>query len=273
MSLETITLQINDQELPAQPGETILQVAHRAGIYIPTLCHHEALAPFGACRLCVVEVEKEGAVKYEAACSYPAEDGIAVSTDTPEVTSVRKMTVALLLSRCPEVPLIQKLAASLHLEDNQLPVSGEKEEECILCGRCVRVCREVIDKHAVSFAYRGTQRSVSTPFGEHSHDCIGCTACAFVCPTGAIKVSQDDQKRHLEPWNTEINLVSCTECGRSFAPEKVLEHLQVQQGEDDTEWLCPPCRRIRIATAFAEASLINPSSRTGMIKKQAGGGD
>ena len=253
MVLEMITLQINGQELQAEAGQTLLQVARRAGTVIPTLCHHEALAPFGACRLCVVEVEKEGRRKLEAACSYPAESEIAVFTDTPEVIRVRKMAATLLLSRCPQVPLIREIAAGLGVEENLLPLHGSKEEECILCGRCVRVCREAIGKHAISFTYRGTERRVSTPFGVHSHDCIGCTACSFVCPTGAIKVTRQGEKKHLKPWNTEVTLVNCSACGRSFIPEKVLAHLHEHQAAaDGKESLCPICRRKETAASFAQ---------------------
>ena len=254
MTLEKITLQINGQEVQAEAGQTLLQVAREVSVFIPTLCHHEALAPFGACRLCLVEVEKEGHRNLEAACSYPAEGGIAFFTETPEVIRVRKMVIALLLSRCPQVPLIREIATRLEVNENLLPLQGSKEEEeCILCGRCVRVCREAIGKHAVSFAYRGTERCVTTPFGDHSPDCIGCTACVFVCPTGAVKVTERGDKNYLEPWNTDVSLVNCDACGRSFIPEKVLAHLLGQQAvAAGKEPLCPICRRKETAAAFSQ---------------------
>ncbi len=253
MVLEKITLQINGLEVQAEEGQTLLQVARSIGVFIPTLCHHEALLPFGACRLCLVEVEKEGRRKTEAACSYPAEREIAVFTETPEIMGVRKMAAAMLLSRCPQVPLIRKIATMLGAEDNLLPLQGSEAEECILCGRCVRVCREAIGKHAVSFAYRGTERSVTTPFGDHSHDCIGCTACVFVCPTGAIKVTEQGEKKHLDPWNTELSLTNCSACGRSFIPEKVLAHLHEHQAATDSKGsVCPICRRKETAATFAQ---------------------
>ncbi len=257
MAGQTVNFKLNGEEIRAAAGWTIWQAARAAGVFIPTLCHHEALHPFGACRLCVVEVEKDGKKTLEAACSYPAAEGLSVETETPRVQKSRKMTAALLLARCPSVPLIRELAARLGVAEDSLPLKGRAEEACILCGRCVRVCREAIGKRAVSFAYRGPQRRVSAPFGEEAPDCIGCTACVFVCPTGAVKAVRQDNRLRLSPWQTELPLLSCSACGRSFAAEKVLRHLHgLQKASFDPETLCPVCRRKQVGEALEKVSKL-----------------
>jgi bidirectional [NiFe] hydrogenase diaphorase subunit len=248
-----VKVNINGKDLLAEKGETILQLARRHGIDIPSLCHHPALAPFGACRLCVVEIRKGEQIKIDASCTYPAEEGIAVLTDTPAVRQVRKFVLESLLLRCPDLELLRKLGMEMNLAESSLPVKGDETEKCILCGLCVRVCREVIGKNAISFVYRGAERKVATPFFFHSEDCIGCTACEFVCPTGAIKAEKHKAGLNLSPWNTELVLAECSICGSSFAPLKTIEHLkenfELPEGWENT---CPDCRKKEMVKALAQ---------------------
>ena len=241
----TITIDGFDYRVPR--GSTILEAARQAGFEIPTLCYHEAMEPFGSCRLCLVEVAggigERGTVT--ASCTYPVEeDGLFVHTATPVVLQARKMNLALLLARCPGVECLQELAHSWWADLTGLPVIGDFSEECILCGRCVRVCREAIGKEAISFAFRGTDRTVSAPFDRQPEDCTGCTACEFVCPTGAVKVTEEEGRRFIAPWHSESELLSCSDCGAVVATRELAAHLgeQLEQAEVPPEAVQPGLR-------------------------------
>jgi heterodisulfide reductase subunit A len=182
-----ITLTINGQEIQAEEGQTVLEVARANGFEIPTLCYHPLLEPYGACRLCTVEIQRGNRVSLETSCTYPAADGLVVETKSPRVMEVRKMLLGLMLSRCPNVPLIQALAREYGVFEPPFP-TDTPEEDCILCGLCVRVCHEIVGAKAINFADRGIGREVGPPFLEKTRDCIGCGACTIICPTGAIRI-------------------------------------------------------------------------------------
>ncbi len=197
-----ITLEINGKKVEAKEGMTVLEAAKSAGIEIPTLCYHEALKPYGACRLCTVEITSAGAIRLVASCQYPVEEGLVVNTDTPQVMKSRKMIVELMLARCPTVPKIQELGREYGIDKSRFRV---KEELCILCGLCARMCEEVVGVSAINFHKRGFEREVTTPFTEISEACIGCGACAKICPTGAITL-EDIYGRKIV--HSEISLAS-----------------------------------------------------------------
>ena len=197
-----IDLKINDKKVEAEEGMTVLEAARSASIDIPTLCYHEALEPYGACRLCTVEITNTGGTKLVTSCQYPVEKGLVVNTDTPQVVKARKMLVELMLARCPDAPRIQELAQEYGVEKPRFKV---KDELCILCGLCSRMCEEVVGASAISFYKRGFEREVTTPFAEISEACIGCGACAKVCPTGAITL-EDIYGREIV--HSEISLAS-----------------------------------------------------------------
>ncbi|TET39082.1 MAG: 4Fe-4S dicluster domain-containing protein [Dehalococcoidia bacterium] len=181
--MEKVTLTIDGKKVEAEEGMTVLEAAKSVAIEIPTLCYHEALSPYGACRLCTVEITTDGRSRLVTSCLYPVEEGLMVKTDTPQVIRARKMIVELMLSRCPNVPKIQELAREYGVEKPRFKV---EEELCILCGLCARMCEEVVGVSAINFTQRGFEREITTPFAEISEACIGCGACAKVCPTGAI---------------------------------------------------------------------------------------
>lgn len=190
-----ISITLDGQKVKAEEGKTILQVATEQGLEIPTLCHNEFLAPYSACRVCLVEVTKDGKSELLPACSTRIANGIQVQTDTPRVHSTRKMALELLLSRAPAVEKIRQLAAQDGITTPRF-FSENKDERCILCGLCVRVCEDIVGVSAIGFANRGADRQIMTPFDEPSTACIACGACAHVCPTGAITI-QDIKGRQI----------------------------------------------------------------------------
>ena len=181
-----IHLTIDDHPCSVPPGYTVLQAAREQGIHIPTLCYLESLPPYAACRLCLVELATPRGGKLVASCAYPCEEGMVVRTDTELVLDTRRTVMELLMSTAGHLPVVQELAAELGV---QAPVVRLEANDCILCGLCVRACREIVGVGAISLTYRGMQRAVSTPFQISSADCIECATCALVCPTGAIHLA------------------------------------------------------------------------------------
>ena len=236
---------INGKKVKAEQDSTVLREAQRLGIEIPTLCYHPALTPFGSCRLCIVEVTKEKRRRIVTSCNYPVEEGIDVKTDTEKVLRQRRLIMELLLARCPQVQVVKDLARKMGVEKTRFK---EEDSDCILCGLCVRVCEEIIGKEAIDFVNRGIDEEVDTPYHINSDVCIGCGACAFVCPTGAIKTEDVKGKRKIERWHTSIPLQRCNVCGRVVAPVAQIQYLK-EKIELPTEVfeMCSECKRKRYA--------------------------
>ncbi len=187
-SEKEITMKIDGIEVNAVEGTSIYDVAKKVGIKIPTLCHNEALEPFGACRVCSVEItDKRGRKKIVTSCNYPVFEGLVVDTKSEKVFRTRQVLLELLLARCPKVKKIQDLAREYNIEKPSFWVV-DPEEDCILCGLCTRVCEELVGVSAINFANRGIEREVTAPYHTISDDCVGCGACAIVCPTDSKKV-------------------------------------------------------------------------------------
>ena len=121
------------------------------------------------------------------ACNYPAQEGIKVETHSQKVLQARRILVELLLARCPQVPFVQAFARELGVEKTSFK-SQNPQNDCILCGLCVRTCNEIVGTNAIGFSKRGTQKKIGTPFEIDSEQCIACGACEYICPTGAIKM-------------------------------------------------------------------------------------
>ena len=186
-----ITFKLNGKEVQGEEGQYILQVAEKYGVKIPTLCHHKALEPAGMCRLCTVELFDGRRTRFVTSCNYPIWEGMEVNTETETVHEGRKLIVELLLARCPEVPVIKELAAKYGIEK---PRFKKEDDDCILCGLCVRIC-EKMGNSAISFTGRGVDMRVDTPFHIQTDVCMGCGACVSVCPTGHIKL--EDITKHV----------------------------------------------------------------------------
>lgn len=204
----SITIKINGNKIKAKSGETVLNVLNDHGIKVPTLCHLKDMMPTGSCRMCVVEHKNTD--KLITSCSAVVEEGMDILTHSPRVTEARKVIVELLLSNHPDDCLycvrngnceLQGLSEDLCVTErriqgrkNKLPIDTSSvsilrdPEKCILCGRCVRVCEEVIGVACIDFSKRGSQTVVSTAFdkGMNTSSCVNCGQCIMVCPTGAL---------------------------------------------------------------------------------------
>jgi NADP-reducing hydrogenase subunit HndD len=221
-------IEVNNQLLETKIGETILDVLKRNGINVPTLCHMKDTFPSGACRMCIVENETTG--KLITSCSYPTEEGMKIKTHSPRVIESRKTIVELLLSNHPDDCLycvrnknceLQNLSKNLDVRERK--IRGQKNkcnidsssmsiqrdpEKCILCGRCVNICEDVIGVSAIDFINRGSKTIIGPSFnkGLNSSSCVNCGQCIMVCPTGAlteksnidiVQEALNEKKKHL----------------------------------------------------------------------------
>ncbi len=202
LKTEKFNLTINGKTLPATRDSFLLDAIREGGFSVPTLCHHKDLAPNGTCRLCMVEVETRGRKKLVTACNYPVREDAVVSTDCDRVKKHRKRLAEMYLGRWPNVPIIKDIAqicgAAGNGEKYRTDLTDENEKACILCGKCTRACEEFVQERIIGFAGRGIKRHVTMPFGEVDPYCINCTSCAYVCPTGAIQIT-DDKNHPLDP--------------------------------------------------------------------------
>ena len=193
-----------------EQGTMIIEAAGKAGIVVPTLCHHEAVKSYGSCRLCMVEVVQNKQRRLVTSCNSPIDNGgMEVFTDTAKVRQIRRMLVELLLARCPDTPVLQTMARQMGIESSRLKKKNDKQ--CILCGLCVRFCEEVVGVGAIGLANRGTEREVATPFKASSSVCIGCGSCSYICPTGCIEMVPDKLDPRLRSLTMgSLSLPSCT---------------------------------------------------------------
>ena len=185
---DKIAVTVDGRKAEVVAGTTILNAARQMGIAIPTLCHYRGIEPLGACRVCIVEMETPRGPRQVSSCSYPVESGMVVHTDTPAVRDNRKTILELLLAQAPESKKLAEFAAALGVTST--PFEKAPEGDCILCGLCARTCHDLMGRGAISLFGRGAARTVRTAYGERTDQCQTCGACAFVCPTGGMDVSE-----------------------------------------------------------------------------------
>ena len=243
---KTVKLTIDGRNITAEEGKTVLQAARDNNIYIPTLCENEAVEPYGACRLCLVEsTNARGRERLVTSCIYQVEEGLTVKTNTDRIVNIRKMLLELLLARCPESEVVRELAEKVGVTKTRFEKQSGNNS-CILCANCARTCEEVVGVAAISLARRGVERELTTPFNEDfSEVCIGCGSCSYVCPTGAISVVDADGMRTITMPNVtmEFKLKKCSKCGKYWAPERQLAYIAKQAGlAPDAFDVCPDCR-------------------------------
>ena len=200
-------LTVDNIKVLIEDERNLLEVIRKANIELPTFCYHSEMSIYGACRLCLVEIEGRG---LQPACSIKPEEGMVVNTNTKELRKIRKMILELILasheSACPTCVKggdcqLQKLARRMgvtHIRfskglervkiDESSPSLVREPNKCILCGDCVRMCNEIQGVGAIDFAYRGSNAKVTPYFGKElaEVECVNCGQCARVCPTGAL---------------------------------------------------------------------------------------
>jgi len=227
-------LTIDGRVLEGTPGQTVLEVAREAGIYIPALCYHPKTGKAGRCRACLVEVE--GIRGLKESCALPIKEGMVVRTDTPQVLKARRMVVDLLLAEGHHNCLscqanghceLQDMAYSLGMEQPSFRIEAEDTvldqssegivrdpDRCIQCGRCVAACQNVVVNEVLAFGYRGSHARIvcdsDVPMGESS--CVMCGECVQVCPVGALTFRQP-RERKIRTWETVATKTTCPYCG------------------------------------------------------------
>jgi NADH dehydrogenase/NADH:ubiquinone oxidoreductase subunit G len=189
-----IELTLNGLPVTVDKGSTLLEAARFCGFPVPTLCHLEGLSPYGACRLCVVEIGEGDRARLVSSCTYPAEQGLKVRTASSRVVRARRMILELLLASCPQSKVIQDLASAHDLRRQRF---RQEYEDCILCGRCVRMCAEQMMAQAIGFRNRGEKRSIGTPFDAKSEVCRQCGGCMYVCPVCQLRCTYNEPEKAI----------------------------------------------------------------------------
>jgi predicted molibdopterin-dependent oxidoreductase YjgC len=226
--VNTILLTINGQIVKAETGWTVLEAARAAGIYIPTLCYHPDLKPYGGCRLCVVEID--GVRGVPTSCTTPVAQDMIVNTETVAVNKVRKTAVELLIADHPSDCLtcssnqqceLQKVAAYLGVREIRLPKKipayrldagnpffSLDRNKCILCARCTRTCESITCVGAIDMAFRGYNMKVAVMGDGEIVDsiCQSCGECVVRCPVGALS-----PRKSLPPIQETVS--TCAYCG------------------------------------------------------------
>ena len=189
-----ICLTINGVDTKVEKGTTLLEAAQFLGFPIPTLCHMEGLSPYGACRLCVVEIGEEPNSQLVTSCTFPCQEGLKVRTASKRVMRARKMIIELHLASCPQSKVIQDLASKWDVHQQRFK---QEYEDCIMCGRCVRMCEEQMMAKAIGFRGRGEKRTIGTPFDIKSDVCRLCGGCIYVCPACQLRCTYNQPEKAI----------------------------------------------------------------------------
>lgn len=262
------TVTIDGIRVEVEAGATILDAARKAGVWVPTLCYHPSLSPQGTCRVCMVELDRGEWKQLVTACNYPVRRDLVVDVSSERAVAARRGVMELLLARAPESKQLQAVARRMGVEGTPYPTVTSAQRDCILCGLCTAVCEEVIGRSAISFAGRGPERAVASPFRQPAEDCIACGACAYVCPVGTIQVRIYEAENEVEisPFKTRCKLLTCEQCGARVVSVPVSQEALKAARIDWEEFrrrarLCPECRRKVTAAALAPASAGGKDSK------------
>jgi iron-only hydrogenase group A len=263
------TIQVNNKKIKAEKGETILSALNRNGIIIPTLCRMKEFTPTGACRMCVVEVE--GRERLVTACSQPVEEWMKIKTHSPRVITARKTIVELLLSNHPDDCLycdrnlnceLQRLSEELNIRERRIkgkkikqrldqssPAIVRELAKCILCGRCVRVCEEVVTATSLDFINRGRQTHIGAAMDKDFNfsSCIHCGQCVLVCPTGALHEKHNITE--VQEYLNKQDIIKAIQYSPLVAPG-VAEELGIKYSKDFDKNLNAILRKIGFDKVF-----------------------
>jgi NADH dehydrogenase/NADH:ubiquinone oxidoreductase subunit G len=188
-----VHLTINRLGVDVEDGTTLLEAARTLGFPIPALCHADGLTPYGACRLCVVEIGEGPKAKLVSSCTYPAQAGLVVRTASRRVLRARRMILKLMLASCPQSKTVQDLASKaggIHGHPFK-----QEYEDCLLCGLCVRMCEEQMMAKAIGFRGRGQDRSIGSPFDSKSDQCRTCGGCQYICPACQLRCTYSEPEK------------------------------------------------------------------------------
>jgi len=226
-----VKITIDGREFEAKEKTKVLDAARAHNFIIQTLCGHESVSPYGNCRLCVVEITtKDGKNRVVPSCISTVEEGLDIKTNSEKVIAERKLSIQKLLARAPKSEVIKDIAKKYGVDSTPLPL--EDHQNCVLCSLCTRVCAEVVGVNAISKINRSTEPG-ALPYTVNFDACIACGSCAFICPTGAISLTDEGDKRIISwPYQKyEFKMTKCKTCGRSYAPTKQLEYMAKKSGQ------------------------------------------
>ncbi len=257
-----VRITINGKIFHAEEGEMLLKVLRREGIDVPALCQHDAVEPYGACRLCMVEITKkdwDGWTKHVTSCLYPVEADLIVSTHTPKVNQMRKTILDLYVARHPNSPEIKELAEEYGVTETSFETIPDGDN-CTLCGICTRICDQM-GFHAISLVGRGHGKTVAPPLNEAPPDCTGCLSCALNCPTNFIEFEDKGDSRII--WNKKFELIVCKTCGKKTITKEFADYL-AKNRDIPAEYfeVCDDCHRKQTAKDMGKIAVWTREARS-----------
>lgn len=234
-----VNFKIDGRPYSAPRGENLLNICLDNDIDIPHLCYHDDLESYGVCRLCLVEVFDGRRKRVAASCTFPALEGIEVFTSSERIEKYRRLSMELILARSSGNRVIKQMAAEMGIFDTDL---AKDHEACILCGLCTRACEDMVGVSAIGFESRGHDRKVTTPFRDLSRVCIGCGACATICPAECINVEITEDSIRI--WDQDFEYIKCRVCGKPVVTKAQAQFFEKETGKSVADNnVCHECSR------------------------------